>query len=198
MPPSWTIPSPPLLPAPASGLTRGGKQVTLGELAAHTSGLPRMPGNFAPANGADPYADYDTARMLAFLGGSPLQRTPGESYEYSNLGGGTLGYALTRNSGGFEATVRTRILAPLGMTDTGVVLTPAQSLRLAVGHGRSLEPVANWNLNESIVGAGGLRSTANDMARYLRAAGGWEPTPLAAAFKLAEAPSPTLPRPASR
>jgi CubicO group peptidase (beta-lactamase class C family) len=178
----------PLLPAPAPGLTRDGKSVTLGQLASHTSGLPRTAANFAPANPADPYADYDAARLLAFLGGSPLQRTPGESYEYSNVGGGTLGYALTRKTGGYEATLRARVLTPLGMNDTGVVLSPAQAARFARGHGWDLEPVANWNLNESIVGAGGIRSTATDMARYLRAAAGSDSTPLGAAFKLAETP----------
>jgi serine-type D-Ala-D-Ala carboxypeptidase/endopeptidase len=184
-----------LLPAPAPGLTRDGKAVTLGQLASHTSGLPRMPDNFAPANPDDPYADYDAARLLAFLGGSPLQRTPGERYEYSNLGGGTLGYVLTRKSGGYDATLRARVLVPLGMSDTGVVLSPGQTARLATGHGPDLEPTTNWNLNDTLAGAGGIRSTASDMARYLRAAAGWEPTPLAAAFKLAETPVTDTPQP---
>jgi CubicO group peptidase (beta-lactamase class C family) len=177
-----------LLPPPPPLLTRDGKSVTLGQLASHTSGLPVMPDNIAPANVSDPYADYDVNRLMAFLGGSPLQRTPGERYQYSNVGGGTLGYALTRSSGGYDATLRARVLEPLGMKDTGVVLSPAQTARLATGHSADLRPTSNWTLNEAIVGAGGIHSTATDMARYLRAAAGWDSSPLAAAFELAEAP----------
>jgi len=79
----------------APGLARDGKAVTLGQLATHSSGLPRLPRNLAPANPADPYADYDAAKLMAFLAGDVLQRTPGSAYEYSNLGAGLLGYALT-------------------------------------------------------------------------------------------------------
>jgi CubicO group peptidase (beta-lactamase class C family) len=98
---------------------------------------------------------------------------------------------LTRKSGGYEATLRARVLTPLGMTDTGVVLSPGQTARLATGHGRDLAPTSNWTMTDALAGAGGIRSTANDMARYLRAAAGWESTPLAAAFKLAETPVTT-------
>lgn len=177
-----------LLPAAWPPLARDGKPVTLQQLASHTSGLPPLPDNFKPANPADPYVGYDATRLVAFLSGTPLQRVPGERYQYSNLGGGLLGYALTRASGGYEATLRARVLVPLGMNDTAIALSPTQSARLATGHRGDLSAAANWNFGPTLVGAGGLRSTANDMARYLRAAAGWDVTPLAAAFKLAETP----------
>jgi CubicO group peptidase (beta-lactamase class C family) len=177
-----------LLPAEWPPLARDGTPVTLQQLASHTSGLPPLPDNFKPANPDDPYVDYDATRLLAFLSGTPLQRVPGERYRYSNLGGGLLGYALTRGSGGYEATLRTRVLVPLDMNDTAISLSPTQSARLAMGHRNDLSAAANWNIGPTLVGAGGLRSTANDMARYLRAAAGWDTTPLAAAFKLAETP----------
>src|SRR5262249_37342179 len=66
--------------------SRNGKQITLGDLATQHSGLPRMPSNFQPSDWANPYADYDAAKLKAFLEGYALPRDPGAAYEYSNLG----------------------------------------------------------------------------------------------------------------
>jgi CubicO group peptidase (beta-lactamase class C family) len=59
-------------------------------------GSPRLPTNIAPANLADPYADYDAAKLVAFVSGNPLERAPGAQYDYSNVGAGLLGYASPR------------------------------------------------------------------------------------------------------
>jgi len=175
------------LPPGATGLERNGKTVSLGHLATHSSGLPPMPGNFAPANPADPYADYGDAKLLAYLGGTVLERDPGESYAYSNLGAGLLGYALTASRGGYEKVMRERILLPLGMTDTAQTLTPAQQARFATGHNPRLVPTPAWSL-DVLAGAGSLRSTASDMAKYLKAAANPDASPMPAAFNLAERP----------
>jgi serine-type D-Ala-D-Ala carboxypeptidase/endopeptidase len=76
--------------------SRGDKEITLGELATQHSGLPGMPSNFLPTDQANPYADYDSAKLKAFLAGYELRRDPGAAYEYSNLGFGLLGYALAQ------------------------------------------------------------------------------------------------------
>jgi serine-type D-Ala-D-Ala carboxypeptidase/endopeptidase len=88
-----------LLPPGTVVPTRDGRDITLEQLATHRSGLPRLPGNMAPANLADPYADYDVERLYAFLEDYVLPRVPGEGAEYSNLGAGLLGHALVYNSG---------------------------------------------------------------------------------------------------
>src|SRR5205814_2806751 len=41
---------------------RGGKKITLIDLATHTSGLPRLPSNLHPKDPANPYADYTVAQ----------------------------------------------------------------------------------------------------------------------------------------
>src|SRR5688572_17204855 len=46
---------------------RGGKKITLEHLATHTSGLPRLPGNFFPRDEANPYADYTVGKLYDFL-----------------------------------------------------------------------------------------------------------------------------------
>src|SRR5580698_8620594 len=55
------------LPASVSMPQRNGKQITLQDLATHTSGLPRMPSNLKPKDMANPYADYTVAQMYEFL-----------------------------------------------------------------------------------------------------------------------------------
>jgi D-alanyl-D-alanine-carboxypeptidase/D-alanyl-D-alanine-endopeptidase len=57
----------------------------------------------------------------------------------------------------------------------------------ALGHDEAGKAVDNWDLN-ALAGAGGIRSTANDMLRYLRANMGTDHSPLAAAMKLAQRP----------
>ena len=78
------------LPPGSSAPTFEGHEITLADLATQSSGLPRMPTNFAPANNADPY-DYDETKLWAFLQTYKLERAPGSSFEYSNLGFGLLG-----------------------------------------------------------------------------------------------------------
>lgn len=129
-----------------------------------------MPENFAPKDWGNPYADYTPERMLAFLDGYKLPRPVGANYEYSNLGVGLLGWALARRAGAdYETLIRDRFLDPLQMTDTSVGLRPDQKRRLAQGYDQKLSPAENWDLG-AFVGAGGLRSTANDMMTFLVAA----------------------------
>ena len=82
------------LPSSVTMPSRSGKQITLVDLATHTSGLPRVPSNLKPAHADNPYADYTVDDMYAFLSSYQLTRDPGAKYEYSNLGGGLLGPAL--------------------------------------------------------------------------------------------------------
>lgn len=165
------------LPASVHVPERGGKQITLTDLATHSSGLPRMPTNFAPKDPANPFADYTVEQMYAFLGGYTLTRDIGAQYEYSNLGVGLLGHVLARRAGvDYETLVRQRITAPLGMHDTVITLSPAQQARFALGHQGS-EAVPSWDL-PTLAGAGALRSTADDMLTFLACELGFKTTAL--------------------
>ena len=170
------------LPPTVKMPVRNGREITLGDLSTQVSGLPRLPDNLKPADPADPYADYGPARLYGFLSGYALTRDIGEKYEYSNLGVGLLGQALALKAGlGYEELVRRRILDPLEMNDTAMTLSDALKKRLAVGTDASLRPVKNWGF-DALAGAGALRSTANDMLKFLAAAMGLRDSPLRAAF----------------
>jgi serine-type D-Ala-D-Ala carboxypeptidase/endopeptidase len=170
------------LPATVKVPERGGKKITLQDLATHTSALPRLPANLAPADPANPYADYTVAQMYDFLSKYELPRDIGAQYEYSNLGAGLLGHALALRAGkDFETLVRERITAPLGMKSTAIALSGELAKRLASGHDAELQPVANWDL-PTVAGAGALRSTANDLLTFLGAVLGYAKTPLGPAM----------------
>jgi serine-type D-Ala-D-Ala carboxypeptidase/endopeptidase len=161
---------------------RGGKKITLQDLATHTSALPRLPSNFTPKDPANPYADFTVAQLYEFLAGYELPRDIGAEYEYSNLGAGLLGHALARRAGmDYETLVRTRILTPLAMKSTAITLSDALKKRLAPGHDAQLERVPNWDL-PTLAGAGALRSTANDLLNFVAAHLRITPSPLAPAI----------------
>ena len=157
------------LPASVRVPTRNGKQITLLDLATQTSGLPRLPTNMKPASVANPYADYTVQNLYEFLSGYTLTRNIGEKYEYSNLGVGLLGHVLAVRAGkSLDDLMKERVLIPLGMRDTRIQLAPAAKSRMAQGFNAYGEPVQNWDL-PTLAGAGALRSTANDMVRFLDA-----------------------------
>jgi CubicO group peptidase (beta-lactamase class C family) len=148
------------LPAGVSMPSRNGIAVTLGHLATQTSGLPRLPGNLRAVT---------VAQLYEFLSGHELRRDPGAEYEYSNLGVGLLGHVLALRAGvTYEALVRARILDPLGMTHTAVALTPWMLEHAVAGHNAQGDTVPYWDL-PALAGAGALRSTAEDMLRFLEA-----------------------------
>jgi serine-type D-Ala-D-Ala carboxypeptidase/endopeptidase len=157
-----------------------GKEITLGQLAMHRSGLPREAG---------PLVHYDAAKLKTFLAGFELPRDPDTSYEYSNLGFGLLGYALALlDHTTYGALTDREILKPLGMTMSSIGLTEAMRAHLAPGHDGSGTAVNNYDPPDAQAGAGAIRSTANDMLRYLKANMGIDQSPLAAAMKFAQQP----------
>jgi serine-type D-Ala-D-Ala carboxypeptidase/endopeptidase len=171
------------LPDGVSVPQRGGRAITLLDLATHTSALPRLPDNLAPDNPANPYAGYSVAQLYQFLSHTQLTRDIGSHYEYSNLGYGLLGHALARRAGiDYEALVHDRIAAPLGMASTAITLSPEMTTRLPPGHDPALETAANWDL-PTLAGAGALRSTARDLLAFLDMALERTPSPLSAALK---------------
>ena len=171
------------LPATVKIPERGGKQITLTDLATHTSGLPRMPENVRPNDPSRPYVDYTVEALYSFLSSYELRRDIGIKYVYSNLGFGLLGLGLAQRAGmDYEKLVVTRICDPLGMKSTRVTLSESLRQRFAAGHSSDLVTVPEWDI-PSLAGAGALRSSANDLLTFLSAMMGYTANPLAAAQK---------------
>lgn len=180
-----------LLPDGTSVPSRDGRQITLEELATHTSGLPRNPGNIDASDPDNPYADYTVTQLYDFLASYELTTDPGSHFEYSNVGAALLGHGLALRAGiPFEELVRTRILEPLDMTSTGITLDPATAQRFVDGHDARGHVTARFDM-PVLAGAGALRSSMNDMLKF--AAANLDPQDDALHQAMAAAQKPRMP-----
>ena len=166
------------LPKSANVPARNGREITLLHLATHTSGLPRNPENLDAKRADNPRAEYTAEKLYACLSGCKLTRDPGAKFEYSNLGLGLLGHVLALKAGrDYESLVADRICQPLKMESTRITLTPELKARLATGHNQFGYAVSNMEF-QSLAGCGALRSTANDLLKYVAANLGLTPSSL--------------------
>ncbi|WP_284327524.1 serine hydrolase domain-containing protein [Demequina litorisediminis] len=145
--------------------------VTLGALAAHRSGLPRLgqpvdgPSLLARTwamwrRGENPYGE-DLAGLLEQARAATLGK---QRFEYSNLGFSLLGHAVAAGIGQpYGDALRERVLTPLGMTGAYVAgdesELSAQALR---GVSKRGLPHQAW-VGEGVAPAGGIRATAADL-----------------------------------
>ncbi|MGE0818509.1 MAG: serine hydrolase domain-containing protein [Candidatus Nanopelagicales bacterium] len=156
-----------LLPLDGSDAAR----VTLGSLATHASGLPRLPKGAQTltktlelwTRGTNPYGENLDELM------EQARRTPVGNvgrHMYSNLGFELLGHAVAAASGTtYPELLQQRLTAPLGLAGTYVTAT-FDDLRPAAIRGRTRSGRArdSW-VGEALAPAGGIRSTADDLAR---------------------------------
>ena len=143
----------------------GSRAITLLDLATHSAALPREMG--AAPEGVNPRAWPTREDRWKWLPGYSLPWAPGTIASYSNVGFDLLADAIEVAGGqNYTELLRTRVTAPLGMTDTGFSPTPEQCARLMVGTG--FGGGASCVDTHATEGSGGLYSTANDMARWLR------------------------------
>ena len=182
------------LPQSYPNLERDGKPITLRTLATHRSGLPRdLPDTDAlyanrdfrtfPAALLALDSGYDRDRYLADLHGTTLRSTPGTTEAYSNLGMKVIGFGLeTVRKQSFEQLMHDAILRPLGMGDSGFVLSAQQRKRLVTGYDRFGQATLYHLRNAGA--AFGLYSTPADMVRYAR----WQLDESVPAIRLAHQP----------
>lgn len=157
--------------APSLRPARG--PITLRSLLTHTSGF-----------GYD-FASPDLARWLSHTGsntlgttapsGLPLLFDPGEKWAYGH-GIDFVGLLIEAATGkDLDAVFAEQVFGPLGMTDTGLALSPARRERLAPMHMRLPDgglaplPFALPEPPHFQMGGGGLYSTAADYLRFLTA-----------------------------
>lgn len=135
--------------------------ITLEQLATHTSGLPRLAPNamrsihFRPRN---PYAHYSAE--LAEKGLRKVNRVEASTSEYSNFGFQLLGLALERATGTpLARLLAERVFVPFGLTEISVGPHPDQLQGTMRGR-----PVRAWD--NQLLGPGGLVGTIGDLLRW--------------------------------
>jgi CubicO group peptidase (beta-lactamase class C family) len=122
----------------------------------------------------DPWGDrqqglpIDSFRAL-LAEGVGFNWAPGTRFEYSNLGYAILGLVVTAASGvAYDEFVRTRLLAPLGMSRTGFAAEEFQAAELATGYRRGPDgwlalPFAPYG---AFAPMGGVFSCVADLATW--------------------------------
>ncbi|RDS78679.1 class A beta-lactamase-related serine hydrolase [Alteriqipengyuania lutimaris] len=148
--------------------TRAGR-TTIRQLLSHTSGYSTFQGNRWADNGGT--EDDALARRVTAIAAIDPATGPGERWEYSNINYMLLGRIVEVKSGlSFAEYLATRIFEPAGMANTFVPVT-ADDARLATGHTPWFTGKRALQRNPSgLAGApaGGVASTAGDIATYLQ------------------------------
>lgn len=140
---------------------RDAAPIRIEQVLTHSGGLARS-GPYAELPRASTEPDLVEAMKL------PLTADPGLGHRYSNFGFALLGLMVGRKSGmPYRDFVRTRLLEPLHMTSSSFDVTQLPAERLAVSYKRGSSP---WPPIQNGAGeaAGGLHSTARDMAEWIR------------------------------
>lgn len=148
---------------------KGNPPITLQQLANHTSGLPRLPENIMPLLRKDPdnpYKDYDEEKLKEYCSKElKLQSEVGKKSEYSNLGAGLLGYALSQHSKkSYEKLLQENIFQPLKMQHSTTNRDLVKN-RLVLGLNPSGKPTSNWDM-AVLAPAGGILSTVEDLSKF--------------------------------
>lgn len=155
--------------------------VTLHHLLTHTSGLGDLFGERWERASRTLFRTVDD--WMALLADARLDFEPGARFQYSNAGFLLLGAILERVDGkAFEVLVRERVLAPAGMTRSGLFAGDDPVEDLAVGYTRNRFGMRGgdqafagqwWSTayTNPLVGgpAGGAYATTGDMLRFFRA-----------------------------
>ncbi|MBU2969173.1 beta-lactamase family protein [Pseudoalteromonas sp. C2R02] len=148
--------------------SKAGKNITLGKMLSHTSGLPNYLGNSETMLKAKKYAHIDM--ILTQLSKDPLIVEPGEQYAYSNTAYVFLGKVIEQVSGlSYAQFMQQNIFNPLNLKNTFVITTTESDPKIVKGYEKNkdgqiidLMPVdRSW-----IAAAGAIASNLGDMHKW--------------------------------
>jgi|FLOH01.1.fsa_nt_gi CubicO group peptidase (beta-lactamase class C family) len=161
------------------------RNITLKELAIHSSGLPREPLSLESLSlavkyqftGDNIYAYIDRDYMYKYLSEMTIDKNSKNKAMYSNMGVALLGHVLTlKMNKSLEELLKEYLFEPLDMKNTAFTLNNKQIQMLSEGHVGDFplfmnrnEPLENWKFSTFMEGTGGLYSNAEDIMKFLEA-----------------------------
>lgn len=126
----------------------------------HTSGLP-LHWHFFYEN--EPYRKPSMDETIRRYG--ILVASPGEIYQYSNLGYGILDYIISRVSGkSYAEFLKTEVFLPLGMTHTSVGIGLGLKEYIAQRYDSDQNPIPFYDFDHR--GASAVFSSAHDLVKF--------------------------------
>lgn len=145
------------------------KEITLHHLLTHSAGL-------KSALGFD-FTEITREEYIELAMKTPLNRPPGDAYEYSNVGFSLLAAIVEQVSGqSYDAFLQKHLFKPAGMSNTGYPNRNWNRNKLAHGYkggqdwGTFLDhPMAEDGPHWHLRGNGGIHSTVGDMYRWHQA-----------------------------
>lgn len=144
-------------------------EITVRHLLSHTAGIDNGPIGFRAAYTGEHTPDL----MRQLLAGTVVEDdSPRGTFEYTNVGYNILSLRLDELDGGpWQDLLADRLFAPLGLTHTTAYASEASSWRPAVPYAATpeggAERIALVKHDDTMQAAGGMISTANDLARWL-------------------------------
>ncbi|MEM1435927.1 MAG: serine hydrolase domain-containing protein [Pseudomonadota bacterium] len=148
-------------------------RITIDHLLTHHSGLTTLHGNSINTTGS---GLTGPAAAVASLASVQLFADPGTTFQYSNANYVLLSHLIELLDGQpFEQALKTRLFDRLGMTSSFVHVAPSADIAVATGYRlwfgvpRPWQPKAEASADRSMIGAGGVWASIEDMARYLEA-----------------------------
>ena len=155
-----------LLPGARVGTPDAAGEVTVRHLLTHTSGID---GDLFTDTGR---GDDCVERYVELLADAPRNYPVGAAYSYCNSGWVLLGRIIEVLDGrGWDASLRARLVEPLGLHDTVTLPEEALLHSAAVGHKEpplETEPVPVWQLPRSLGPAGLISASVSDVLGYAR------------------------------
>jgi CubicO group peptidase (beta-lactamase class C family) len=169
----------------------GAEAVTVGELATHTSGLPRLSFGLSKALRRDPYRNYTREDLLVYLDRTKPRSPANPAFSYSNLGYAVLGLMLERTaSQTFASLMEQRVLGPMGMGATGLQLAGGADLA-SRGYNVFGRRASLWHM-DAYAPCGAMASTLGDLTLAARSFLDAQ-SPIGAALALTTEPKATVP-----
>jgi CubicO group peptidase (beta-lactamase class C family) len=147
------------------------KPITLHHLLTHTSGIhDYTEWYYDLKDKIDICREYKPEEFIAFLKDLPLDFTPGSRWNYSDTGYFLLGIVIEKVSGeSYETFIRTNILQPLGMTESGYDRSATIVKQRASGYSIDINGgIVNASCTDVSLkyAAGGLYSTVGDLYKW--------------------------------
>lgn len=145
--------------------------ITVRQVLTHTAGI----GDVEDYRWQNPeYDDGALERYVRGLADSTLIAAPGERWAYSNIGFEILADLISKVSGqSFEDYIQARILTPLGMRKSTLLMTDIDSTLMAYGHHRdstgTSRPIGYYPYNRRHAASSTLHSNVDDMLRWAAA-----------------------------
>jgi len=141
--------------------------VTIRHLLTHSSGIDGD--NFADTGRGDDALEKYVASCAELLQVHPL----GGTMSYCNTGFSLLGRVIEVATGEvWDSAMRTRLFEPMQLTHTATLPEDVLRFRAAIGHidpsGKGLQTAPMWGLPRTAGPAGGICSTATDVAQFAR------------------------------